>query len=216
SLSTPAATASTPIWGTEQCTYGQCVHLFRIQLLLSKIPWLEARTVDDPLRERNDPRIFRIHLPTDKLPYGVVYVWRNPKDVLVSMFHFAHSWVMLDSPKSFEDFFQQFMDGKGMFSAVQYFKTNQTTGPRHVFHIDRHYIYVQLFTKSKQTELKIDCGQLAMVSFCNVFPVSLNEYFDKSVQGEDEKCFSDLQRGVSHKTRQQLKFLLFKDLSLCS
>lgn len=37
---------------------------------------------------------------------------RNPKDVLVSLYHFAHSWVLMESPTSFEEFFHQFMDGK--------------------------------------------------------------------------------------------------------
>ncbi|XP_019114514.2 amine sulfotransferase [Larimichthys crocea] len=83
-----------------------------------RVPWLEERTADHPFRERPDPRIFGSHLPPDMLPKGVtdkrvkvVYVWRNPKDVLVSLYHFAQSWVMLDSPKSFGDFFQQFLDG---------------------------------------------------------------------------------------------------------
>ncbi|XP_056292213.1 amine sulfotransferase [Pseudoliparis swirei] len=84
----------------------------------SIVPWLEGRTIDNPFKERPDPRIFRSHLPPNMLPLGVkdkqikvVYVWRNPKDVLVSFYHFAHSWVLLDAPQSFEDFFQQFLDG---------------------------------------------------------------------------------------------------------
>ncbi|XP_059215418.1 amine sulfotransferase-like [Centropristis striata] len=84
----------------------------------ARVPWLEERTADDPLRERPDPRMFGTHLPPDMLPQGVkakrikvVYVWRNPKDILVSLYHFAHSWVLLEPPQSFEDFFQQFLDG---------------------------------------------------------------------------------------------------------
>ncbi|XP_041803578.1 amine sulfotransferase-like isoform X2 [Chelmon rostratus] len=83
-----------------------------------RIPWLEERAVDDPYRERPAPRIFGSHLPPDMLPHGVkdkqikiVYVWRNPKDVLVSLYHFAHSWVLLEQPQSFDEFFQQFLDG---------------------------------------------------------------------------------------------------------
>ncbi|KAM3863093.1 amine sulfotransferase-like [Diretmus argenteus] len=40
-----------------------------------------------------------------------VCVLRNPKDVLVSFYHFAPRWTMLETPKSFEDFFQKFLDG---------------------------------------------------------------------------------------------------------
>ncbi|KAM8738335.1 amine sulfotransferase-like [Acanthopagrus schlegelii] len=83
-----------------------------------KVPWLEERTADDPFQERPDPRMFGSHLPPDMLPLQVkdkrikvVYVWRNPKDVLVSFYHFAHSWVLLETPESFEGFYQQFLDG---------------------------------------------------------------------------------------------------------
>ncbi|CAN9499640.1 unnamed protein product [Ophioblennius macclurei] len=83
-----------------------------------RVPWLDGRTLDDPFRERPDPRVFRSHLPPDMLPRGVkdkkikvVYVWRNPKDILVSFYHFAQSWVLVEPPESFEAFFQQFLDG---------------------------------------------------------------------------------------------------------
>lgn len=36
-----------------------------------KVPWLEGRTLDNPLRERAAPRILRTHLPPDMLPRGV-------------------------------------------------------------------------------------------------------------------------------------------------
>uniref|UniRef100_A0A672JJB5 Sulfotransferase n=1 Tax=Salarias fasciatus TaxID=181472 RepID=A0A672JJB5_SALFA len=87
-------------------------------LVLARVPFIEERAKDDPCRERPDPRFFGTHLPPDMLPLGVrekqvkiVYVWRNPKDVLVSLYHFAQSWVFLETPRSFEDFFQQFLDG---------------------------------------------------------------------------------------------------------
>ncbi|XP_054456712.1 amine sulfotransferase-like [Anoplopoma fimbria] len=84
----------------------------------TRVPWLEERSVDNPTRERADPQIYGSHLPPDMLPQGVkdkqikvVYVWRNPKDILVSLYHFSNSWMLLETPKSFEDFFQQFLDG---------------------------------------------------------------------------------------------------------
>lgn len=36
-----------------------------------RVPWLEERSADNPLRERPDPRIFGTHLPPDMLPLGV-------------------------------------------------------------------------------------------------------------------------------------------------
>ncbi|XP_068183839.1 amine sulfotransferase-like isoform X2 [Antennarius striatus] len=80
--------------------------------------WLEGRFLGDPFKERPDPRTFNSHLPPDMLPHGVkdkqvkvVYVWRNPKDVLVSMYYFASSHALLETPESFDVFFQQFLDG---------------------------------------------------------------------------------------------------------
>ncbi|KAI9543891.1 hypothetical protein NQZ68_004939 [Dissostichus eleginoides] len=84
-----------------------------------RFPWLEGCVVDSFQGQRPDPRLCRTHLPPDMLPIGVkakrvkvVYVMRNTKDVLVSLYHFAHSWKMLETPKSFEAFFQDFIDGK--------------------------------------------------------------------------------------------------------
>lgn len=36
-----------------------------------KVPWLEGKSSDDPLRERPAPQIIRTHLPPDMLPHGV-------------------------------------------------------------------------------------------------------------------------------------------------
>ncbi|XP_024917261.1 amine sulfotransferase-like [Cynoglossus semilaevis] len=84
----------------------------------NRVPWVEDRLFDEPFRDRPDPRYFGSHLPVDMLPRDVknknlkvVYVWRNPRDVLVSLYHFSEAWVFLESPKSFEDFFQDFLNG---------------------------------------------------------------------------------------------------------
>lgn len=37
----------------------------------AQIPYLEGRTLDDPFRERNDPRVMRTHLLPELLPRGV-------------------------------------------------------------------------------------------------------------------------------------------------
>lgn len=41
---------------------------------------------------------------------------RNPKDVLVSYFHFHSLANMLETPKDFDDFFEKFLRGDGEFS----------------------------------------------------------------------------------------------------
>lgn len=37
----------------------------------AQIPYLEGRTVDDPFKERKDPRVIRTHLFPELLPRGV-------------------------------------------------------------------------------------------------------------------------------------------------
>ncbi|MGH0146944.1 UNVERIFIED_CONTAM: hypothetical protein FKN15_009080 [Acipenser sinensis] len=42
----------------------------------------------------------------------VIYVARNPKDVLVSYYHFHKVAVMMETPKDFNEFFDKFMEGR--------------------------------------------------------------------------------------------------------
>lgn len=48
----------------------------------------------------------------------VIYVTRNPKDILVSYFYFHKLAKMLETPKDFDDFFEKFMRGDGELSSV--------------------------------------------------------------------------------------------------
>lgn len=52
------------------------------------------------------------HDATSTLPQ-VIYVARNPKDIVVSFYHFHKMAKFLPEPSSFEDFLMQFLDGTG-------------------------------------------------------------------------------------------------------
>ncbi|XP_034965031.2 amine sulfotransferase-like isoform X1 [Zootoca vivipara] len=65
------------------------------------------------------PRLFASHLPYYLVPKGlrnksakVVYVVRNPKDVLVSNYHFSKTAVTLEEVEDFGIFMERFLAGK--------------------------------------------------------------------------------------------------------
>uniref|UniRef100_A0A5F8GZI5 Sulfotransferase n=1 Tax=Monodelphis domestica TaxID=13616 RepID=A0A5F8GZI5_MONDO len=86
-----------------------------------KIPWLEHKQVFKSVmeNEKSRPRIMTTHLQAKFLipnlknsKVRVVYVARNPKDVLVSFYHFHKFANFMPDFSSFDDFFDQFLEGK--------------------------------------------------------------------------------------------------------
>jgi hypothetical protein len=49
----------------------------------------------------------------------VVYMARNPKDVLVSFYHFQRIANFLPDPSSFQDFMDEFLEGTGGFQGLK-------------------------------------------------------------------------------------------------
>ncbi|XP_010745095.1 amine sulfotransferase [Larimichthys crocea] len=82
------------------------------------IPWIEVNGNRQAFITAPSPRLRVTHLQQHFMPAAlsqrkgkVIYVARNPKDVLVSYFYFHKVANMLETPKDFDDFFEKFMRG---------------------------------------------------------------------------------------------------------
>ncbi|CAL8071678.1 unnamed protein product [Orchesella dallaii] len=84
------------------------------KVLETRSPFLEYPYPGlDFVEKMSSPRVMKTHLPYDFLPSNcgdgkIIYVTRNPKDVVVSYYHFAKMFTPLSFAGSFEDFLEKF------------------------------------------------------------------------------------------------------------
>lgn len=87
-----------------------------------RVPWLEETRAAEVMDKLTPPRIMVSHMPYELMPASffkskakVIYVARNPKDVMVSSFFFHQMAKFLDEAGSFEEFLEKFLTGKVLF-----------------------------------------------------------------------------------------------------
>ncbi|KAM8883016.1 amine sulfotransferase-like [Synchiropus picturatus] len=83
-----------------------------------EMPWLEHLANWEPYCLRPSPRLFCSHLTPALMPPGlkekkakIIYVLRNPKDVVVSFYHFCKIISYLETPQNFDLFLEDFLRG---------------------------------------------------------------------------------------------------------
>ncbi|XP_026210683.1 amine sulfotransferase-like isoform X2 [Anabas testudineus] len=83
---------------------------------LKQMPWLEYTEGREDYSLRRSPRLFSSHLTPALMPpelkdkkAKIIYVMRNPKDNIVSYYHFSSTFADLETPKSFEWLLEQFV-----------------------------------------------------------------------------------------------------------
>lgn len=86
---------------------------------IDRVPFLEYNIHKIDFLARPSPRLFSTHLPYYLVPKGlkskkakIIYIYRNPKDVLTSYFHFSNLIVAMQATDNMEVFLEKFLDGK--------------------------------------------------------------------------------------------------------
>ncbi|XP_066533511.1 sulfotransferase family 2, cytosolic sulfotransferase 3 isoform X2 [Hoplias malabaricus] len=87
-----------------------------------RVPWLEETRIAHVVDKLSSPRAMVTHMPLNLMPPAffsskakVIYIARNPKDVLVSSYYFHQMASFLDDPGTFEEFTDKFLAGQVLF-----------------------------------------------------------------------------------------------------
>ncbi|XP_060703150.1 amine sulfotransferase-like [Hemiscyllium ocellatum] len=89
--------------------------------LYERAPWMESVRYNF---ENMDHQLLTSHLNYQMVPncvknkmLKIIYVARNPKDVIVSSYHFHKCSHFLEEPKNFQDFLEKFVEGNVFFGS---------------------------------------------------------------------------------------------------
>ncbi|KAM3922404.1 sulfotransferase 2B1-like [Leptodactylus fuscus] len=87
-------------------------------------PWYEEATFHEYIDKMDPPRIITSHLPHHifaksffKSKAKIIYTIRNPRDVIVSLFHFTKILNLFTPTENFQNFIEDFIQGKAMFGS---------------------------------------------------------------------------------------------------
>ncbi|KAF5895608.1 amine sulfotransferase-like, partial [Clarias magur] len=87
------------------------------QTSFERMPWVEMPQKEVDYSTRRSPRLFCSHLPEHLIPRGlqgkgkIIYVRRNPKDIMVSYFHFSHYIKSLKPSETYNEVLEKFFSG---------------------------------------------------------------------------------------------------------
>uniref|UniRef100_A0A3Q3BGR1 Sulfotransferase n=1 Tax=Kryptolebias marmoratus TaxID=37003 RepID=A0A3Q3BGR1_KRYMA len=87
-----------------------------------RVPWLEETRLAKVVDQLTSPRALVSHFTYNLMPPSfhtskakVIYVMRNPKDVLVSSYYFHQMASFLEDPGTFDEFIEKFLEGRVLF-----------------------------------------------------------------------------------------------------
>ncbi|XP_074153766.1 sulfotransferase 2A1-like [Sminthopsis crassicaudata] len=89
-----------------------------------RCPWIEVKYNMEMIKNRTDSGLFTSHLPVQLFPKSyftskakILYVARNPRDILVSLYHFKNYIPCYPLYSTFEHFFEDFLQGKVLYGS---------------------------------------------------------------------------------------------------
>ncbi|KAG9261068.1 amine sulfotransferase-like [Astyanax mexicanus] len=88
------------------------------EMTYEQMPWIEFLKKGEDFNLRRSPRLFCSHLQQQLLPLGlqgkgkIIYVYRNPKDIMTSYFHFTQFMKQMECLESTNDMMEKFFSGR--------------------------------------------------------------------------------------------------------
>ncbi|XP_061772286.1 sulfotransferase 2B1-like isoform X1 [Nerophis ophidion] len=87
-----------------------------------RVPWLEEKRLQEVVDQLPSPRGLVTHFPYQFMPPSfktssakVIYVMRNPKDIIVSSYYFHQMATFLEDPGTLDKFIDKFLQGRVLF-----------------------------------------------------------------------------------------------------
>lgn len=87
-------------------------------------PWYETVGSQEQIQKLESPRIISSHLPHHifaksyfKSKAKIFYTMRNPRDVIVSMFHFTKILNIFEAAENFQNFLEDFIQGNALYGS---------------------------------------------------------------------------------------------------
>ncbi|MCI4381093.1 hypothetical protein PGIGA_G00247700 [Pangasianodon gigas] len=161
-----------------------------------RVPFLEAVIPKIPTGVElvsnlpTTPRLIKTHLPVQLVPKSfweqnckVVYVARNAKDNAVSYFHFERMNLIQPDPGDWNNYLQQFMDGKKVFGpwydhVSGYWEKKQT-------YSNLHYMFFEDMVENTAREVERLCSFLGLSTPTEEREkITKNSHFDSMKQNK--------------------------------
>ncbi|XP_006868145.1 PREDICTED: bile salt sulfotransferase-like [Chrysochloris asiatica] len=89
-----------------------------------RTPWIESIHGAESIPKEQGPRMYSSHLPIQLFPKSlfvskakVIYLIRNPRDIITSGYHFFKALKTVKNPESFEQYLEWFLQGNVIFGS---------------------------------------------------------------------------------------------------